>query len=104
MKHVPMPLEWHPAYADKTYLIDWLSGVGPYADRDIIYIPIITPMDFTNTTPVVARTRTRTLHRLRCWGLAPYVGRPFHYEWWAAVDELGRAIAGDSVIKYEEDS
>jgi len=28
------------------------------------------------------------------------VGRPFYYSWWAAVDELGRGIASDSVIRY----
>lgn len=35
------------------------------------------------------------LTRRRCAGTAPYVGRPFHYEWWAARDEYGRCIAGD---------
>ena len=55
----PSPLDWHPAYADKTGLVDWLNGVGPGGD-----------------------------------------GKPFVYIWFAAVDELGRAIAGESTIQY----
>jgi hypothetical protein len=45
---------------------------------------------------------TYTLTKRRCAGPAPYVGRPFIYAWWAAVDEFGRGIAGDSARQYRD--
>ena len=47
------------------------------------------------------RFKRRLLERKRYAGLAPYVGRPFWYEWWALVDErTGRAIGGEAYIVY----
>jgi hypothetical protein len=93
-KQCPMPLEWHPAYADKTYLVDWLNGVGRFGKMWDIQLPVIT----SKLTDI--GWRYRILHRQRCWGPAPYVGKPFVYMWNAAVDELGRGIAGESRIEY----
>jgi len=105
-KQCPMPLEWHPAYADKTSLIDWLNEVGTYAkmwDIELVIAPRSTLASYTETGPpsiTAPSFKTRVLHRQRCWGGAPYVGKPFVYMWNAAVDELGRGIAGESHIEY----
>lgn len=42
----PSPLDWHPAYADKTGLVDWLNGVGPYGDRYEILLAKPRPLRF----------------------------------------------------------
>ena len=103
---VPSPLEWHPAYADKTYLLDWLNEVGQIGKMWDIQIPVITSKftavaknDASDITTDIG-WRTQILHRQKCWGPAPYVGQPFVYMWNAAVDELGRGIAGESRIEY----
>ena len=105
----PAPLDWHPAYADRTWLLDWLNGVGPCADRREMLLPILpsplrswSPDDVGPTVP--ATLRTRVLTRRLCQGAAPYVGRPFVYQWCAAVDDLGRAIAGESWRVYQPES
>jgi hypothetical protein len=101
----PSPLDWHPAYADKTGLVDWLNGVGPYGDRYDILLPKPQPLRLFATQidsieEVSVAPRVTRLTKQRCWGPAPYVGKPFVYTWFAAVDELGRAIAGESTIQY----
>ena len=101
-----MPLEWHPAYADKTNLIDWLNEVGPYGKMWDIRLAIAPRFNLASYTEIDLPSRTAPsfktiiLHRQRCWGPAPYVGKPFVYMWNAAVDELGRGIAGESHIEY----
>jgi hypothetical protein len=105
----PSPLDWHPAYADKTGLVDWLNGVGPYGDRYDILLPKplsrrFVAMQADDIAAVDVATRHARLTKQRCYGFAPYVGRPFIYTWFAAVDELGRAIAGESTIEYLPDS
>ena len=106
---VPSPLEWHPAYADKTHLLDWLNEVGPYAKMWDIKLAIAPRFNFasfasyteTEQPAITAPSfKTIVLHRQKCWGPAPYVGKPFVYMWNAAVDELGRGIAGESRIEY----
>lgn len=101
----PSPLDWHPAYADKTALVDWLNGVGPYGDRRDIVLAKPQPLRLfaMQTDSIEAVDVSPPLTRLtkqRCYGFAPYVGQPFVYTWFAAVDELGRAIAGESTIQY----
>lgn len=97
----PSPLEWHPAYADKTWLIDWLNERGQYADRHEMVLPVSRRLTFTlDLAPTSADvSQHRVLVRKRCVGAAPYVGRPFVYAWNAAVDDLGRAIAGEARIQ-----
>lgn len=96
----PSPLEWHPAYREKTYLIDWLNRVGHLANKEVVQYydyrleslaERIEKGPFGSTAFTV-----KTLTRQKCWGPAPYTGRPFIYMWFAAVDELGRGIAGES--------
>jgi len=109
-KQCPMPLEWHPAYVDKTYLIDWLDGVGRMGkmwDIQMMIAPRFNFASYTETGPPSVTAppfKTRVLHRQKCWGPAPYVGDPFVYIWFAAVDELGRGIAGESHIEYIPDT
>jgi hypothetical protein len=93
---VPAPLEWHPAYRDKTWLLDWLNTQS----TDVIQLPTATspwysPAGDEMIAPTVTNVITLTKHR--CWGRAPYVGDPFVYVWTVGVDSAGRTIASDSV-------
>lgn len=106
MRHVPAPLEWHPAYAGQTWLIEYLQRAGPRQHvlriarprtRDAVMVAdgedlVLGPsgIDFF----------TLKMHRLA--GPAPYVGEPFIYTWLALVDELGRAVAGDSWVVHHQ--
>jgi hypothetical protein len=101
---VPMPMEWHPAYRDKTWLLDWLECRGAYADKGVIVIPIMPRLRATfraeDDDPFDSSMRTLTLTRIKAGGPAPYVGNPFVYMWYCAYDELGRTIAGEAHIRY----
>ena len=101
---VPAPLEWHPFYRDKTWLLDWLERRGPYGKLHDIRIPIVRrvrPADIESPTQD-ATMNVLIMSRHRCVGPAPYVGRPFVYTWNVGVDNLGRCIAGESRIVYTE--
>lgn len=100
MAAVTMPLEWHPAYLDKPWLMDWL-------DRDdksfSIQIPIYNRrgiLAYWDSDPLTLTPRIETLTKRKVGALAPYVGRPFIYVWFVATDSLGRSIAGESWIEY----
>lgn len=94
----PSPLEWHPAYRDQTWLLDWLEGRSKHHQQDRIELPVIHRLVLGDDGLMSAATelRTITLTRQQACGLAPYVGRPFRYMWHFATDHLGRAIAGES--------
>jgi hypothetical protein len=98
----PAPLEWHPAYRDRTGLIDWLNETGPMAKSNHVVLPVMPRIRFlAGPEPDLSMiNRTIILTRRRAFGLAPYVGRPFVYEWWFATDELSRGIAGESRMAY----
>lgn len=103
----PPPLEWHPAYRDKTWLLDWLNGTGRFAHLHTIRVPITPQIRIEVRDPdpfTIEEIRFHTLVRKRAFGQAPYVGRPFIYVWRVGVDELGRSIASDSRIVYLDDS
>ena len=101
MNHdVPMPGQRHPDLPD----IDPASATHGYLFWDEPEPEVATydggfrlragPFD-------LIRFKRRLLERKRCAGPAPYVGRPFRYEWWALVDErTGRAIGGEAYIAY----
>jgi hypothetical protein len=106
----PPPLEWHPWYRDRTWLLDWLNGTGRWANDLTLRVPVLPSMRSLwraalagepEPDPVPMPT-TLTLTRYKAVGLAPYVGRPFVYRWYVARDELGREIAGESRIVYTE--
>lgn len=100
--HVPLPLEWHPAYDGDTWLRDWLNGRGPHRDQCTVFVsrviatPAVDYMSPAELYPTTIEQRHWTLTRHRCGGPAPYVGRPFRYEWMVGIDELGRGVAGES--------
>lgn len=104
---VPPPGVWHPAYGDYDELREWLDGRGPYEGRDTIKVSrstrtavlMVKPDEMYSQDPP---PEPFLLTRRRCWGPAPYVGDPFHYQWWSAADQLGRAIAGPSQIVYQQ--
>jgi hypothetical protein len=91
MTPVP-PLDWHPWYRDKTWLLDWLEGrSGPGYQIRIPVLGRITAV-FGLTTddlyPAVLDHREIIITRRKAAGPAPYVGRPFVYSWWVGVDNL----------------
>lgn len=101
----PPPLSWHPYYRGKTWLIDWLNGNSSLPEWDIV-LPVVQPLsarliaaeeEFPVGSPSVKVMR---MSKQRAWGPAPWVGRPFHYEWFVGKDELGRMCAGESRIVY----
>lgn len=90
-----MPGEVHPAYTGHRWLVDWLDGGTPLAS-DHVRIPIPDPI----TLP---RPDTHVMTRRKAWGPAPYVGRPFVYQWYVGEDELGRMVGGCTTwIRYLE--
>lgn len=101
----PPPLSWHPFYRGKPWLIGWLNDADPHLPTDHLRLPVprrITAMMAADSEPfAMASLDTIILTKQRAWGPAPWVGRPFHYEWNVAKDGLGRMIAGESHIVYE---
>lgn len=110
MKHTgrmstpPAPLEWHPAYRDRTWLLDWVEGRSSERPADRIHLAVVEPLRFEPydeaASVIPHKIRSTCLMRHRAFGLAPYVGRPFRYEWFFADDELGRTIAGDVRVRH----
>ena len=100
MSDVPPPLEWHPWYRGKSFLIDWLNNTEPQ-----VVIPVLRSIkavfDEDPAPTAVPSFSTLTLTKQRAWGPAPWTGRPFHYEWNFATDALGRSIAGESRIVHD---
>lgn len=91
---VPAPLEWHPWYRGKTWLLDWLER----GHQHNYLVPVPRRVRFDESEPVA--TACAVLTKRRAFGPAPYVGDPFVYIWWAATDQHGRSIASDSRIEY----
>lgn len=100
----PAPLEWHPAYREHTDLIDWLEGRGPYAEKNMMVVPVPIRVETLATGPsgdfYLAETiEIMAVHKIMCVGLAPYTGPPAYYWWEAAYDNAGRWIAGDAHLR-----
>ena len=103
MRTPPTPLEWHPFYRDRTWLLDWLERRGAFADHHHIRLPVPPPVRawlLEEPDPSIPDFRELLLTREKCWGPAPYTGWPFVYVWSAASDHLGRWIAGEARIVY----
>ncbi len=102
----PAPLEWHPAYRDRAWLIDWLEGRRHGLSMNLVLpnlrSPLISGIADPHEPPKDTSSSTTTLTRQKACGAAPYVGRPFVYWWWCAVDELGRAISGEARIRHAD--
>lgn len=71
-------------------------------------VPILKPLRYEPYDPdapiVPDEIRAHTLTKQKAQALAPYVGRPFIYRWYVAIDELGRMIAGEARIHYIDDN
>lgn len=103
----PPPLTWHPYYRAKTFLLDWLNGVGDLTHcEQVIRFPKPRRIAMLRSDEEFAISEASfdviTMTKQRAWGPAPWTGEPFHYEWFIGTDELGRQIAGESRIVYEE--
>ena len=61
-----------------TDLVAWISQGGIDTLEDT-YAPSFTTTELT---------------RHKCWAPAPYVGAPYIYWWWVAVDEHGEGVGG----------
>jgi hypothetical protein len=100
-----LPGEWHPAYEQyRNMLGRWLSDPTE-PDRFMVAFPRALRFDeaFADPSFDLPSYRSFTLTRVRCFGAAPYVGRPFVYMWRAGIDELGRAVATETAeIVYTE--
>lgn len=108
MNQLPaMPGETHPAYAaHRAALVHWLDTPGhPYGrhmrvpfSRGLLAAWEPGPVDVTTPNPVIQTLTRRTAH-----GPAPYVGRPFVYQWYVGEDDLGRMVAGETTwLRYVE--
>lgn len=96
----PDALDWHPWYRDKTWLLDWLESED-FTDLAVRARPVMRFRHFDPDVPITAAPKGESLLRKRiAIGPAPYVGRPFLYEWYTATDQYGRSIAGESRIVY----
>lgn len=102
----PVPLEWHPFYRGKTFLIDWLNDDPKCGlPLDTIRLPVARSVHARmimgdNPMEIEAPLPSIIMRKRRAAGPAPYVGRPFVYGWNIGEDDLGRCIAGESRIFY----
>ena len=107
MSYLPTPLEWHPAYRewDKTALIHWLNDPHSWYRRIPIPLRISFSALLADETDLMEMPEFKELMltKHKMYGWAPYVGDPFIYMWFAAVDQFGRWIAGESWIEYLPD-
>jgi hypothetical protein len=101
----PNPGDCHPTYTDnREWIVGWLDDLR---SRQTSWSHLRMHVPNRNFTLLLASAsieevcvspKIETLTRRLCAGLAPYVGAPFHYEWWIAEDSLGRWIAGEARI------
>lgn len=89
----------HPAYAREAPTIRRLLAEGRYAVQ-VAQPPKRTAGYFPYSPIDDEVLKVRTLDVKRVTGPAPYVGKPFAYTWKAAVDDLGRWVAGPAEIVY----
>lgn len=98
---IPEPMECHPAYHfNQLEIQQRLYEDFPTRHSIRVVVSHRTPFLKGKYWPEIATSNLyyRELHRHRFIGLAPYVGTPFRYEWWAFIDELGRAVAGPARV------
>lgn len=100
---VPPPGECHPFYAGNGFLRGWINNPDAGQWVRVLKPRSLTIPEMSTDGPPDVSQDTITLTRRRCYGAAPYVGRPFVYTWDVVVDGLGRAVAGDDVrIRYTD--
>jgi hypothetical protein len=92
----PDPMTAHPSVEYCADFARHLSAEG----RDVITLaarPAIHRFRAIED-PMMGAPKPVTFAVQRCYGLAPFVGQPFHYEWRVAVDAYGRHIAGPAEL------
>lgn len=83
-----------PRYQDHAEGIRyWFEAKRQHAVQVPKHPSIITPSD----APLSPYEHTDVLHVERVWARAPYVDRPFVYQWRVAVDEDGEWVSGSEV-------
>lgn len=95
MSRPPIPLEWHPAYREMPWLLDWLNGPERYLQLPLMVRTNLTAY-WTEDETSPSTLRTITFRKQWAYGPAPWTEAPFYYEWTAGVDNIGRMIAGES--------
>jgi hypothetical protein len=93
-----------PFYEDRPYVQEWVTEPGPNFSQTALRIPLIhvpSALYVESLSPQLSFQEI-VMYRHRCWGPAPYVGEPFHYEWWVGVDDQSRQVASkEAHIVYE---
>lgn len=76
-------------------ILNWLYGIGPIGGDVLLLskVPTITLLSFADGGVDTVEPLYEVLTRRRQWGLAPYVGPPFVYVWYIAVNGDGEKIA-----------
>lgn len=106
-QHAAYPGYVDPFYEDRPWIQEWVTDPGPSYSSHILRIrepssPAWMSHVFDPDPQPVMTFREIIMYRHRCWGAAPYVGDPFHYEWWVGVDDVGRQVASvEACIVYE---
>lgn len=99
MEPVPPPGEWHPWYADKPWLMQWLNN-----PQSMYYRVPIAPVPRLSFVPsVYPDIRELILTKRQAWTWAPWAECPYIYAYYVASDQYGRLIAGDSWVEYIDD-
>lgn len=97
----PIPDEAHSGYETDQDLIVAQLALG-WEQFDVAMNPLIRRYEHDRTGVPPHELATIRLTVGLCGGAAPYVGRPFHYEWDYATDEAGRWVGGPTRIVYDE--
>lgn len=98
---IPLPDDHHSAYAHQGDLIRMQIGLG-WERITVGTTELLRHSDREITGVKPPELKTYNLIVGLCYGLAPYVGRPFHYEWHYAIDEHNRWVGGPDRIVYNE--
>lgn len=101
--YVPDPMSCHPHYAEQADGIRALLHLSEIrVPRANVVASWAAPDDARPIEPAVSRVDTLTVKRLA--GPAPFVGdarfQVAWYTWRAAVDHVGRHVAGDSTLEW----
>jgi hypothetical protein len=98
----PLPDDQHSAYFHQGDLIRHQMDDLRWPHFTVGTTELLRHSDQEITGVPAAELGTYTLSVGRCGGLAPYVGRPFHYEWLYAVDHFKRWVGGTAFMVYDE--
>lgn len=99
--YVPMPMTAHPHYESQA------DGIRSMLTSERYAIRVFEPRHLTASyaaapAPLDAAPTDRILSVKRAAGPAPFVGDPLwqqgFYDWYAAVDDLGRHVAGGATL------